>query len=198
MTTHCFFTPILRCLAALTDGRQFGKVPRPKRRERPGMTIRRLAPVLSLTMFAVVLLPGRGFAQKTSGISSCLNCGECAFESDQPDGGEMCIGVEAPRPFLPFGWGECSQGEEVCTCQLGEKLIWCYEQQTQLSPEEQDIRLAEVLAAIRFGRSIEADGLFFYVRRGTDFVVRRKCDAVEVARVAISEIESNSAVGSSG
>ena len=60
----------------------------------------------------------------------------------------------------------------------------------QLSAPELDAQLTEVLAAIRVGESIPADGLFFYVRRGADFVVRRKCGAVEMARVAIAEVES--------
>lgn len=56
--------------------------------------------------------------------------------------------------------------------------------------EEQNAELTETLAAIRAGESIPADGPFFYARRGDDFVVRRKCGAAEVARVAIAEVKS--------
>lgn len=55
---------------------------------------------------------------------------------------------------------------------------------------ELDEQLTETLAAIMAGESIPADGLFFHVRRGDDFVVRRKCGAAEVARVAIADIGS--------
>jgi len=57
------------------------------------------------------------------------------------------------------------------------------------SVEEEAAELTETLAAIRAGESIPADGLFFYVRRGANFVVTSKCGAAEVARVAIAEVE---------
>ncbi len=183
--TSLLLHPILRCLSTLTGGRQFGKL-RPKGRERSSMAIRELFTVLSLVaMFAVVFSPERGSGQ----LSSCVKCDECPFESDQPDGGEMCWGADPLIPTLPIGRADCTHGDEVCTCEA-RGLMWCYEQKSQLTPEEQDIRLGEVLAAITAGRSIPADGLFFYMRRGSDFVVRRKCDAAEVARLAIAAVQS--------
>lgn len=43
---------------------------------------------------------------------------------------------------------------------------------------------------IRARKSIPADGPFVYLKQGTDFVVRRKCDRAEMGRVAIAEVHS--------
>ena len=97
-----------------------------------------------------------------------------------------------PFPWLPIGLTECEQAD-VCQCEA-KKLGRCGGF-LQLSAEEQDTRLKVTLAAIRTGESIPADGLFFYLRQGADFVVHRKCDAAEVARVAIADVESASILG---
>ena len=56
-------------------------------------------------------------------------------------------------------------------------------------------QLKETLAAIKTGRSISADGPFVYLRQGADYVVRRRCDAAEVGRVAIADVRPIPVVG---
>ena len=150
------------------------------------MTIRKLFPVLFVAVFAVAAWTGEAAGQK---VSSCMRCGECPFESGESGGTEICMGAEPILPWFPVGHVDCTNGEETCTCDLGEDYGLCYEL-AQLSAEEQEAQLAETLASMRAGESIPADGLFFYVRKGTDFVVRRKCDATEVGRVAIADAGS--------
>ena len=151
--------------------------------EETHMRIRKLFP---LTFVAVALLPDWASGQ-IEPISNCVTCVyDCPVESDLPNGGETCRGAKKSGP-LPIGFTNCIQGEEPCTCDV-EDLGLC--DPPQLSAAEQAAQLTETLAAIRAGESIPADGLFFYARRGADFVVRRKCGAVEMARVAIADIES--------
>ena len=150
------------------------------------MRIRKLFPLTFVAVFTVALLPDWAVGQ-IEPISNCVNCVRpCPFESDQRDGGRTCRGATKTGP-LPVGFTNCIQGEEPCTCEA-EDFGLC--DPPQLSAAEQAAQLTETLAAIAAGESIPADGLFFYARRGADFVVRRKCGAVEMARVAIADVES--------
>ena len=154
------------------------------------MTIRKMFPVLFVAVMAVAMWPETASAQ----ISSCMMCAPCPFESNRPNLGEICRGADPILPWLPIGRIDCSNGEEFCTCDLGPDYGWCYDQ-AHLSAEEQGAKLAESLESMRTGETIPADGLFFYVRRGADYVVRRKCDAAEVARVAIADAGSAATLG---
>jgi len=154
------------------------------------MTIRKLFPLVFVAVFGVALLPDWASGQIEPVVSDCVICvDECPFDSDQRNGGRTCRGANTS---LPVGNTNCEQGEEVCTCDTSG-IGLC--NAPQLSAVEQDARLTETLAAVRTGKSIPADGLFFYVRRGVDFVVRRKCDGVEMARVAIADVESAPVLG---
>ena len=56
-------------------------------------------------------------------------------------------------------------------------------------------QLKKTLAAIKAGRSVPADGPFVYLRKGTEYVVMRRCGAVEVGRVAVAEVPPMHGVG---
>lgn len=58
-----------------------------------------------------------------------------------------------------------------------------------LAAMKMEAELSETVLAIKSGRPMSADGSFFYVSRGMDLVIRRKCDMAEVARVAIAEVQ---------
>ena len=151
------------------------------------MKIRKLFPLTFVAVFAVALLPDWAVGQIEPAVSDCVICVyDCPVDSDRHKGGETCRGAIKTGP-LPVGFTNCIQGEVPCTCKT-EKFGLC--DIPQLSAAEQAAQLTETLAAITAGESIPADGLFFYARRGADFVVRRKCGAVEMARVAIADVES--------
>lgn len=139
------------------------------------MTIRRLFPLLFVAVTATALGPERASAQ-------CWYCGECAFEPEVPDPG-MCIGYLT----APIGYTNCSHGEKVCDCSVSN-FGFCWGPRDAASTAAEEAQLEETLAAIRASRPIPADGPFFYARQGEDFVVRRKCDAVELARVAAADV----------
>jgi len=90
-----------------------------------------------------------------------------------------------PSPVL--GYLDCHQDAE-CECDSWN-IAWC-EDLRELAVGELEAELSETLAAIKANNSIPADGRFFYVKRGTEFVVRSKCDGAEMARLAIAEVES--------
>ena len=149
------------------------------------MRIRKLFPLTFVAVFTVALLPDWAAGQDEPIVSNCMRCVySCPFPSDEPGGGRTCRGEE--RGFL-LGFTNCKQSDEPCTCEA-ENFGVCFP--PQLSAAEQAAELTETLAAIRAGESIRSDGLFFYARQGADFVVRRKCGAVEMARVAIADVES--------
>ncbi len=56
-------------------------------------------------------------------------------------------------------------------------------------------QLKKTLAAIKAGRSISADGPFVYLRQGADYVVRRRCDAEEIGRMAVADVQPVPIVG---
>ncbi len=98
-------------------------------------------------------------------------------------------------PFPLIGFRNCHQ-DAPCDCYMKpEDYGFCHLALTAAETAEYETELAETLAAIRANRSIPADGSFFYAKRGSEFVVRRKCDVAEVGRVAISEVEPVSVLG---
>ena len=142
------------------------------------MTIRRLFPLLFAAVATAVLVPERASAQ-------CWYCDECWLGPK----GTTCV-LMVPTP--PEGITECIQVME-CWCfpwKSGNCLPTTAAGRTALEAE-----LGETLAAIRANEPIPADGRVFYVKRGADFVIRRKCDAAEVGRLAIAEVEAPPVVG---
>ena len=139
------------------------------------MTTRKLFPLLFVAIAAAALLPERASAQV------CWYCGDCPFGS-----GEMCYGYSFhDEPIL--GYLNCGH-PEFCRCERSNPgLCWVIELGMDEGAEQE--QLDETLAAIKAGRSIPADGPFFYVSSGRDLVVRRKCDAEEVARLAAAEVD---------
>lgn len=160
------------------------------------MKIRNLFPLLLVAVAAVASLPDQMSAQVVW-ISDCYVCGTCAWPSGRPDAGAMCMGR---IPAFGIGWKQCSQGEEICTCRTSQ-IGWCSGPCLPCGdPDEQTAELteslvSETLAAIKAGESIPADGPYFYARRGAEFVVRRKCDAAEVVRVAVAKVASTPILG---
>lgn len=139
------------------------------------MTIRKLSPLLFVAVVAVAMLPERASAQ-------CWYCDDCWWGEH----GRSCVMI-FPSPLI--GFADCHQ-DAPCHCYtLLEDVGFCYASGTAAETAEYETELAETLAAIRANRSIPADGSFFYAKRGSEFVVRRKCDVAEVGRVAISEVE---------
>ena len=141
------------------------------------MTIRKLFPLLLVAVAAVVLMPEAASAQ-------CWWCGGCNWESDEDWAPSSCHGRTQGSPM---GYTNCHE-DAPCSCRIwlagwGVCLPWKFE--TAAAETEQ---LKETLAAIRAGRSISADGPFVYLRQGADYVVRRRCDASEMARVAVADI----------
>ena len=144
------------------------------------MTIRNLFPLLFVAVAAVALGPERAAAQ-------CWYCGPCAFPPEVSDPA-MCYGYFT----APIGFTNCSHGEAVCDCAVSN-FGFCFGPRGSAATAAEATQLEETLAAIRARRPIPADGPFFFARRGDDFVVRRKCDAVEVGRVAVAEVRTPSA-----
>ena len=138
------------------------------------MTTRKLFPLLFVAIAAAALLPERASAQL------CWYCDECPFGS-----GDMCNGYSVnAQPIL--GYLNCG-GPEFCTCKRSNLGI-CWEIEAGMEEAAEKEQLDETLAAIKAGRSIPADGPFFYVSSGGDLVVRRKCNTEEVARLAAAEV----------
>ena len=144
------------------------------------MTIRNLFPLLFVAVAAVALGPERASAQ-------CWYCGECAFTPEVSDP-RMCYGYFTS----PIGYTNCVHGEKACDCKA-VNFGFCFGPRNAAATAAEAEELEETLAAIRAGRPISADGLFFYARRGEDFIVRRKCDAVVMGRVAVAEVGTPSA-----
>ncbi len=139
------------------------------------MTPRHLFPLLLVAVATAVLGPERAAAQ-------CWYCGTCPFDPEVADPG-ICIGYTT----YPIGFTNCRHGEKVCDCEA-ENFGFCFRPRDAAATAAEAAQLEETLAAIRSGRPIPADGPFFYGRHGEDFVVRRKCDAVEMARVAVADV----------
>lgn len=142
------------------------------------MTIRKLFPLLLVAVAAAVLVPERASAQL------CSYCDKCWWGGGRA--GESCV-MMFPSPVI--GYRDCHQ-RAPCDCYLKpEDFGFCHIPLGAAETADYEAELAETLAAIRANTSIPADGRFFYAKRGSEFVVRRKCDVVEVARVAVSEVE---------
>lgn len=147
------------------------------------MTIRKLFPLLFVAVAAAVLMPGKAAAQ-------CWRCDTCHWESDEPNP-KSCVGrIQG----FPFGFTNCNE-PAPCVCWLDPRdfgICAPWEAETAAAETEQ---LEQTLAAIRAGRSISADGPFVYVRQGADYVVRRRCDAAEMGRVAVADVRPVPVVG---
>ena len=144
------------------------------------MTIRKLLPLLFLAMVVPAAMPERALAQGGQ-EGGCVTCTHCAFAT----WGDMCRLIFPGE--IAVGWTNCAQ-RSFCSCDLED--IWlCFPIQDAAAAAEQDELLASTMAAIGAGESIPADGPFFYLRRGAEFVIRRKCDAAEVGRVAVEDVE---------
>ena len=140
------------------------------------MKIRNLFPLLLVAMAAVATMPERASAQ------GCWYCDACWWG----EVGKSCV-LMIPGPVI--GFGNCN-ARAPCDCYMkAEDFGFCHLPLTAAETAEYETKLAETLAAIRANRTIPADGRFFYAKRGSEFVVRRKCDVAEVGRVAISEVE---------
>ena len=143
------------------------------------MTIRRLFPLLFVAMAAVALVPERASAQ-------CWSCGVCRFDSNEEDP-EACTGRIQGSPL---GFMNC-HSEAPCRCELNVYDYGdCLDRADAAATTAETVQLQATLAAIRARKSIPADGPFVYLKQGTDFVVRRKCDRAEMGRVAIAEVHS--------
>ena len=148
------------------------------------MTIRKLFPLLLVAAAALVLMPEKASAQ-------CWRCDTCHWESNERNP-KSCHGR---TQGFPLGYTNCNE-PAPCACWLDTRdfgiCLLPWEGGTAAAETEQ---LKETLAAIRAGRSISADGPFVYLRQGADYVVRRRCDAAEVGRVAIADIRPVPIVG---
>lgn len=139
------------------------------------MRIRKLLPLLFLAAVIVASLPERVSAQR----GGCSNCTRCAFGK-----GTMCQLLFPGE--IDFGFTNCKQ-QEFCTCYPGQ-LGDCFPAQ-ELAAADLEELLAGTVAAIQAGEAIPADGPFFYLRRGAEFVIRPRSDAAEVGRVAVADVE---------
>ncbi len=141
------------------------------------MRIRKLLPLLFLAAVIVASLPERVSAQR----GGCSACTHCAFA----DWGDMCRLIFPGE--ITVGWTNCAQ-REFCSCYLED--IWlCFPSEDLAAAAKQEKLLASTISAIKAGEAIPADGAFFYLRRGAEFVIRRRCDAAEVGRVAVGDVE---------
>ncbi len=92
-----------------------------------------------------------------------------------------------------MGWSNCLDYpyDDMCWCYTPGPYGNCWEDEGEdpsVAAASAEAELMVTLAAIKAGDSIPVDGSFFYVGRGPDLVVRRKCDMTEVARVAVAEV----------
>lgn len=145
------------------------------------MTIRTLLPLLFVAVAAMVLGPEKASAQ-------CWYCGTCVFPPEVSNP-RMCNGYFT----APIGFTNCTQGERACECFVSN-FGFCSGPRNAAARAAEAVQLEETLAAIRARRPIPADGPFFYGRLDEDFVVRRKCDAAEVGRVAIADVTTPLAI----
>lgn len=142
------------------------------------MKIRNLFPLLLVAVAAVGAMPERASAQ------GCWICYKCQWGGG--DVGKSCLLL---IPFPVIGYRNCHQ-DAPCHCYTKpEDFGFCHLPLGAAETAEYETELAETLAAIRANRTIPADGSFFFAKRGSELVVRRKCDVAEVGRVAISEVE---------
>ena len=144
------------------------------------MTIRKLFPLLLVAVAAAILSPERGSAQEGE---MCWKCDQCAFDPDPSS--TMCVGLPLNNNPV-IGATRCSH-PSFCECR-SRSIGFCFQPETAADSQTRQHLLEETLAAIRVGKSIPADGPFFYVRRGMNLVVRSKCDRTEAARVAVAEV----------
>ena len=149
------------------------------------MTIRKLFPLLFVAVAAVVLAPEPASAQ-------CWWCDECNWGSHNSQDPSSCRGRIQGSPL---GYTNCHENAP-CVCRLDIRDYgFCLNPEAGGTAAAESEELKETLAAIMAGRSISADGPFFYMRQGADYVVRRRCDAAEMGRVAVADIQPVSIVG---
>ena len=148
------------------------------------MTIRKLFPLLFVAVAAVVLTPETASAQ-------CWSCGTCNWQSHESPDPSSCDGRLYGEPL---GFTNCHE-DAPCECELKiQDYGFCFPGSAGSAAAETE-QLKKTLAAIRAGRSISADGPFVYLRQGADYVVRRRCDAAEMGRVAVADIRPVPVVG---
>ena len=146
------------------------------------MTIRNLFPLLFVAVAAVALAPERASAQ-------CWYCGDLRVHAGSSRPGNVHTGTSPPR--------SASRTVSTAKRRATAKAVnfgFCFGPRNAArhgsgSGGARGRRWQPSEQAGRFRPS----GLFFYARRGEDFVVRRKCDAVEMGRVAVAEVETQSA-----
>ncbi len=149
------------------------------------MTIRKLFPLLLVAAAAVVLMPEPASAQ-------CWSCDVCNWKEHNSPDPSSCYGRLYGEPL---GYTNCHE-DAPCECEVRiEDYGFCWGGAAVGSAAEEAEQLKEALAAISAGRSISADGPFIYLRQGADYVVRRRCDAAEMGRVAVAEVQPVPVVG---
>ena len=149
------------------------------------MTIRKLFPLLFVAVAAVVLMPEPASAQ-------CWRCDECFWRPGSPFL-LSCHGAIVMGPVL--GYTDCHENTP-CVCHLYRNQIGiCGIEENRETAAAQTEQLKKALAAIKAGQSISADGPFIYLRQGADYVVRRRCDAEEMGRVAVADVKPVHNVG---
>ena len=121
-------------------------------------------------------------AVTTSPKGASAQCWFCDTDCMWENEGIGCI-MKIPTQM---GWSNCLDYpfDGRCWCYTPGPYGNCWE----VTAANAEVELTEVLAAIKAGESIPVDGSFFYVRRGPDLVVRRRCDMSEVARVSLDEV----------
>ena len=141
------------------------------------MTIRKLFPLLFAAVAAAVLAPEGASAQ-------CWYCDDCCFGT-----GNMCHGDLGAVTGDAFCHAIRVGPNCICGSNQPGRCFPDGDEQTAIVDEEGE--LTETIAALKAGKSIPADGFFFYVTRGDQLVIRRKCDVLEVARLEIAELEAS-------
>ena len=144
------------------------------------MRIRNLILCLFVAMFAVAAWTEKASAQ----------CWNCRPDSCNWGVGPGCV-MTIPRTE---GYDDCSDRPIgiFCRCKTldgGGECVPPPDDDPRVAAAKMESELSETVLAIKAGVPIPADGSFVYIRRGTDLVVRRRCDMAEVARVAIAEVE---------
>jgi hypothetical protein len=147
------------------------------------MTIRKLFPLLFVAVAAAVLMPETASAQ-------CWSCGKCHWESHDSPLPRSCHGAIIMEPVL--GYINCDE-PAPCECHIWLKDLGMCGIWANAAAETEEMK--KTLAAIKAGRSLSADGPFVYLRQGADYVVRRRCDAAEVGRVAVVDVQPVPIVG---
>ena len=148
------------------------------------MTIRKLFPLLFVAVAAVVLMPETASAQ-------CWWCDTCHWESNEAEP----VGCMGRTQGFPIGFHNCNE-PSPCACWLDPRDFgFCWDPEAAGTAAAETEQLKKTLAAIRAGRSISADGPFVYLRQGADYVVRRRCDAAEMGRMAVADVRPVPIVG---